>query len=81
MTRIPIVERKASLFIDVAQAYVQWGKYEPAYRALRMADGVAPEEVRTLSSVHRLVGDLAERAPGTVRANVREFATQIGVEL
>lgn len=78
---IPIAERKARLFLDTATAFVQWGKFEQAYQALRAADEVAPEEVRNRSSVRRFVGDLATRAPQGVRSRSREFALQIGVEL
>ena len=35
---ITVTERKASLFIDVAQAFLQWGKYGQAYTALRATD-------------------------------------------
>src|SRR5439155_13502290 len=34
VTLIPIAERKVSLFIDAARAFMQWGKHEQAYRAL-----------------------------------------------
>ena len=75
---IPVAERKASLFIDAAQAFVQWGRHEQAYQALRAADQVAPEEVRARRSVHGLAADLATRAPHSVRAQARQFAEQIG---
>jgi hypothetical protein len=81
LSQIPIAERKAALFIDTAQALAQWGKHERAYRALRMADQVAPEELRTKQSVHRLVGELASRALLGVRSQVREFAQEIGVPM
>jgi hypothetical protein len=76
--QIPLAERKASLFIDTAQAFAQWGKHEQAYQALRAADQVAPEEVRARRSVQGLAADLATRAPRTVRAQAREFAERIG---
>jgi tetratricopeptide (TPR) repeat protein len=78
MNQIPIAERKASLFIDTAQAFVQWDKHEQAYQALRAADRVAPEEVRARRVVHSLAAELATRAPRTIRAQAREFAEQIG---
>jgi transcriptional regulator with XRE-family HTH domain len=81
VSRIPIAERKAALFIDTAEAFAQWNKYEQAYRALRMADEVAPEEVRTRGAVHRLLEDMAGRAPRGVRAKVYDFAEQIGVQV
>jgi tetratricopeptide (TPR) repeat protein len=76
--QIPIAERKASLYIDAAQAFAQWGKHEQAYQALRAADQVAPEEVRARRAVQALAAELVARAPRTVRAQAREFAEQIG---
>jgi tetratricopeptide (TPR) repeat protein len=78
---IPIAERKAALFLDTAQAYAHWGKHEQAYRALRMADSAAPEEVRTKAVARRMVVELAEQGPGSVRGRAREFAAQIGADL
>ncbi|MEJ3748458.1 XRE family transcriptional regulator [Actinomycetes bacterium KLBMP 9797] len=78
--RIPLTERKAALFIDTAQALAQWGKHDRAYHALRSAEQVAPEEVRTKGSVRRLVAELAVTAPRSIRSDVREFAERIGAE-
>jgi hypothetical protein len=75
---LPITERKASFFVDTAQAFAQWGKHEKAYQALRAADQLAPQEVRSRPAVRRLVSDLLVTAPPTVRPHLREFATQIG---
>jgi hypothetical protein len=75
---LPITERKASFFVDTAQAFAQWSKHEKAYHALRAADQLAPQEVRSRPAVHRLVNDLLATAPPTVRPHLREFATQIG---
>ncbi len=79
--RIELAERKAALFIDMAQAFTQWGRHEKAYRALCMADQVAPEEVRTRRTVHALIADLAHHAPRTVRSRIYGFAEEIGVEV
>jgi transcriptional regulator with XRE-family HTH domain len=77
--RIPVAERRATFFIDVAAAYTQWDRYEPAYEALRTAERVASEEVRANRTVHRLVADPSVRAPHSMRRGVREFAQTIGV--
>jgi len=42
---VTVTERKASLLIDVARAFFQWGKYEQAHAALRAAEDTAPQEV------------------------------------
>jgi tetratricopeptide (TPR) repeat protein len=78
--RIELAERKAALFIDMTRAFLQYGRHEKAYRALRMAEQAAPEEVRTRGAVHALVGELAHQAPRSVRSRVYEFAERIGVE-
>jgi len=75
---IPIAERKAGLFIDKAHAYAQWGRHEQAYQALRAAEQVAPEEMRTRVGVHNLVGELASRVPRGLRTRLYEFADSIG---
>jgi hypothetical protein len=74
LERLPIAERKASLFIDTARALTQWGKYEQAFDAVRTADQIAPEEVRSRRAVHTLLGDLAARSPRIVAPRVHEFA-------
>jgi len=76
--KIVITERKATLLIDTARAFLQWGKHEKAYHALRAADQVAHEEITSRPSVRRLVGELAAAAPPSLRPEAREFATQIG---
>jgi hypothetical protein len=81
LSKVTLAERKATLFLDTAQAFAQWGKHEKAYEALRMADQVAPEEVRGRRAVHHVIADLAVRAPGRIRAKVRDFANEIGIDL
>jgi hypothetical protein len=76
---ITVTERKASLLIDTARAFLQWGRHEKAYIALRAAEEVAPEEVTGRPSVHRLVRDLITSAPPSIRCDADQFATQIGI--
>lgn len=77
--RIALPERKAALYIDIAQAYEQWGRNERALHALLAAERVAPEEVSNRGRVHRLVGDLTSRAPRSVSQRARELGERIGV--
>ncbi|MEV6525642.1 helix-turn-helix domain-containing protein [Longispora sp. NPDC051575] len=77
--QLALVERKAALWLDVARAYLQWGKHHRAYEAVRAAEEVAPEEVRNRSSVRVLVGDLAATAPWSLRARSRQLADRLGV--
>jgi hypothetical protein len=74
-----VTERRATLLVDTARAFLQWGKHEKAYIALRAAEETAHEEVAGRPSVHRLIGDLLTSAPPSIRRDVEEFATQMGV--
>jgi hypothetical protein len=78
LSKITVTERKASLLIDTARAFLQWGKHEKAYLALRVAEQTAPEEVSGRPSVHRLVRDLVISAPPTIRRDAENFAAQLG---
>lgn len=79
LSKITVTERKASLLIDTAGAFLQWGKHEKAYLALRAAEQTAPEEVAGRPSVHRLVRELVITSPPTVRRDAERFAMQLGV--
>jgi transcriptional regulator with XRE-family HTH domain len=81
LDRIPITERKAALLIDTSRALTQWGKHEKAYEILRAAEQLAPEEVSARPAVHRLLRDLLTTSPPSIKRQVREFTTQIGVRL
>jgi tetratricopeptide (TPR) repeat protein len=75
--KLPITERKAAFFIDTAQAFTQWGKHEKAYQALRAADQLAPQEIRSRPAVGRMASDLLATAPPTMQPHIREFAQQL----
>jgi hypothetical protein len=79
LDKIPIPERRATLLVDTARAFLQWGKHERAYIALRAAEETAHEEVAGRPSVRRLIGDLRTSAPPSIRRDVEEFAAQMGV--
>jgi hypothetical protein len=79
LSKITVTERKATLLLDVSRAFFQWGRHEQAYTALRAAEATAPEEVAGRPSVHRLVHNLRTTAPASIRREVDQFATQIGV--
>src|SRR5262249_7257737 len=79
LDQVPIIERRAALFVDVARAYNQWGRYEQAYQAIRQAEAIAPEEIRSRPAVHRLIADLVVRSPATVQSKIREYASQLEV--
>ena len=78
-TTMTVTERRATLLVDTARAFLQWGKHDKAYIALRAAEETAHEEVAGRPSVHRLIGDLLVSAPPSIRRDVKEFAVQMGV--
>ena len=78
LAAITITERKASLLIDVARAFFQWGRYEQAYAALCTAEQAAPQEVVARASVRALARDLAAVAPASIRRDAGQFASRIG---
>jgi transcriptional regulator with XRE-family HTH domain len=79
LSGVTVTERKASLLIDTARAFLQWGRHEKAYIALRAAEQTAHEEVAGRPSVHRLVRDLVTTAPRSISRDAEQFASQIGV--
>jgi hypothetical protein len=81
VAKIALPERKASLYIDTARALTQWRKYDRALAAIRTAERVAPEEVRSRRSVHELIGELARHGPPSVQRQVRQYADSIGAAL
>lgn len=76
---IPTPERRAVFLVDTARAFLQWGKHEKAYIALRFAEETAHEEVAGRPSVHRVIRELTATAPPSVRREAEQFAAQVGV--
>jgi hypothetical protein len=76
---LPVVERRASLHVDMAVAWWMCGRIDEAYQSLRVAELLAPEELAARPSVRELVGDLLARAPNHVMPDLRAFARRIGV--
>ncbi|MEV2242570.1 hypothetical protein [Micromonospora sp. NPDC049891] len=81
LDKVTLAERRASLYVDVARAYTQWGRYEHGLTALRTAYEVAPEEVRCRPAVQRIATDLALLAKGSARTAVVDFARAAGIRL
>jgi len=79
LSKVTVTERRATLLLDVSRAFLQWGRHEKAYTALRAAEATAHEEVAGRPSVHRLLRDLRTAAPASIRRDVDQFAAQIGV--
>ena len=77
--KIDVTERKASFLMDTARAFLQCGRHERAYLALRAAEEIAPEEITGRPAARRLVRDLMSTAPLSVQRQAEDFARRIGV--
>jgi tetratricopeptide (TPR) repeat protein len=75
---IQLPERQARYWVDVARAFHQWGKPAECYRALRIAETAAPEEVRVQPKVRALAGHLLTAPTTPAMSGLREFATRVG---
>ncbi|WP_243719838.1 XRE family transcriptional regulator [Actinomadura sp. KC06] len=81
LDRVPLTERKAILLLDTSRALTQWGKHDKAYDVLRFAHQLAPEEISARPAVHRTLRDLMATAPPSIKRQLRDFTTDIGVRL
>ncbi|MFI7701155.1 helix-turn-helix domain-containing protein [Nonomuraea sp. NPDC049480] len=77
---IPTVERRASYYIGIAEAYTLWGKTDRAVRALLVAEKIAPAEVRR-SSPRRVIEDLLHRDRHSNLSGLRALARRVSVTL
>jgi transcriptional regulator with XRE-family HTH domain len=77
---LPLAERRASLLIDIARAWVQWRKYDRAYQALQAAYDTAPEELSGRRDARALVHETHRNAPPTTRNHARQLAARLGAD-
>lgn len=77
LRQVTVTERKASLLIDTARAFLQYGKHENAYLTLRAARDMAPEEITRRPAVRKLVRDLITTAPPGTQAQARDFVSSL----
>jgi len=74
--RVEVTE--GGLFIDIARAFFQWGKYGQACTALRAAEQTAPQELAAQAPVRTLARNLAALAPPSTRRDAAHLADRIG---
>lgn len=79
LDQVTVTERKASLLVDTARAFLQYSKHENAYLALRAAKEIAPEEIAGRPAVRQLVRDLITSAPPSIQRQAEDFALHLGV--
>jgi transcriptional regulator with XRE-family HTH domain len=78
---IGLTERRVSLYLDLAQAYRQWGKWDQAVGALRRAAYAAPQEVAARAAARGLVEDLIRLGPRSARTAALDVAARTGLRL
>jgi hypothetical protein len=71
-----VAERRASFWVDVAQACVQRRWPQRAFDALRAAEECAPEEITARPAVRALIGDLQASDPRRSLYGLHEFAAR-----
>lgn len=76
---IPVVERRARYYSDVARAFHQWGKPEQCYRALLAAEHASPDEVRYRTTIHRITESLIRHPNARNLPGLTAFARRTGV--
>ncbi|GGP03281.1 hypothetical protein LDL08_11460 [Nonomuraea glycinis] len=79
LDKLPTNERKATLLLDTARAFLMWNQHDKALHILRAAGELAPEEITGRPSALRLVRDILDTAPSTIRREAREYVAILGV--
>ncbi len=73
------LERRARFLIEVARAHAQRRRAPEAVRALKEAEGYAPEQVRSHHYVREMVRDLLRGERRSVNPELRKLAQRVGV--
>ncbi|MEU2875372.1 helix-turn-helix transcriptional regulator [Streptomyces sp. NPDC007070] len=76
--RIPVPERRAALWVETARAYSQQGRLADGYRALRIAETCAAQDVRR-PAVRDLVADMAARDHRRSLPELHQFSRRLEV--
>ncbi|WP_030682350.1 helix-turn-helix domain-containing protein [Streptomyces sp. NRRL B-1347] len=74
---IPVPERRAALWVETARAYTQQERLPDAYRALRVAERCAAQDVRR-PAVRELVADMAARDARRTLPELHHFHRRLG---
>jgi transcriptional regulator with XRE-family HTH domain len=77
--RIPLVERRARYWADVARSFHQWGKPEQCYQALLAAEQAAPDEVRYRQPIQHITRNLLRHPTATNLLGLGAFASRVGL--
>ncbi|MEU8825973.1 helix-turn-helix transcriptional regulator [Streptomyces sp. NPDC048636] len=75
---IPVPERRAALWVETARACSQQGRLADGYRALRIAESCAAQDIRR-PAVRELVADMTARDRRGALPELHHFSRQLGV--
>lgn len=79
LDNLGIAERKATVCIDAARAYVQWGKHDRAVSALLAAEQVSPAELRVRPVTRELVQQIWTIGPASARSDLAALVERVGI--
>lgn len=75
---IPVAERRARYWSDVAHAYHEWNKPEPSFRALLAAEHASPDEVRYRKPIQQITISLLRHPTAHALPGLEAFAARTG---
>ena len=73
-------QRQARLHLDTARGHFAAADHDNTVRSLLVADGIAPSEVRTRSTVREIVGQMVRDTRGGGSTALLELARRVGVD-
>jgi hypothetical protein len=77
-TAIPLVERRARYWSDVARSFHQWNKPTQCYRALLAAERTSPDEVHYRKPIQQITTSLLRHPTAHTLPGLRAFAARTG---
>jgi transcriptional regulator with XRE-family HTH domain len=75
---IPLAERRARYWSDVAHAFHEWNKPEHSYRALLAAEQASPDEVRYRKPIQSITTSLLQHPMAHRMPGLQAFARRTG---
>nr|WP_237524426.1 helix-turn-helix transcriptional regulator [Streptomyces sp. SID5643] len=75
---IPVPERRAALWVEIARAQSQLGRLADGYQALRMAETCAAQDVQR-PAIRNLAADMASRDHRRTLPELHRFSHRLGV--
>lgn len=75
---IPLVERRARYWCDVARSYHEWNRPNQCYRALLAAEHASPDEVRYRKPIQHITTSLLRHPTAHSLPGLRAFAARNG---